>query len=72
MAVGAAIPGAVDLEGLATDPPDRRVEEPVDPAGSSSPHTSGTTGRPKGVMLTHASVTWKAVNLLTLVDLRTG
>ena len=34
------------------------------------PHTSGTTGRPRGVMLTHANVTWKVVNLLTCADFR--
>lgn len=34
------------------------------------PHTSGTTGAPKGVMLTHANLTWNAVNMLTAADLR--
>jgi fatty-acyl-CoA synthase len=34
------------------------------------PHTSGTTGAPKGVMLTHANVTWNAVNMLAVADLR--
>jgi len=33
-------------------------------------HTSGTTGAPKGVMLTHGNVTWNVVNLLSLVDFR--
>src|SRR5262249_24184576 len=33
-------------------------------------HTSGTTGRPKGVMLTHGNVTWNVVNLLTCADFR--
>jgi fatty-acyl-CoA synthase len=33
-------------------------------------HTSGTTGTPKGVMLTHGNVTWNVVNLLSLVDFR--
>jgi fatty-acyl-CoA synthase len=34
------------------------------------PHTSGTTGTPKGVMLTHGNVTWNVINLLSMVDFR--
>jgi fatty-acyl-CoA synthase len=34
------------------------------------PHTSGTAGRPKGVMLTHGNVTWNVLNLLSVADIR--
>ena len=34
------------------------------------PHTTGTTGLPKGVMLTHANVTWNVINFLTSAEFR--
>jgi fatty-acyl-CoA synthase len=34
------------------------------------PHTSGTTGAPKGVMLTHGNITWNVINLLSVVGFR--
>ena len=33
------------------------------------PHTSGTTGTSKGVMLTHRNMTWNAMNMVTAVDI---
>ncbi|MET8975438.1 long-chain fatty acid--CoA ligase [Streptomyces sp. NPDC004539] len=46
------------------------VDEPVTPDDTCViMYTSGTTGRPKGAMLTHGNLIWNAVNVLVDTDL---
>ena len=70
VATGSAESG-FDFEALVAESPDDPIEASV---GMDDlcllPHTSGTTGPPKGVMLTHANVTWNVVNFLTCADFR--
>lgn len=69
--VGDARDGETGYEAFIAGSPDQPIEESV---GLDDvlllPHTSGTTGDPKAVMLTHGNVTWNTVNLLTCADFR--
>ena len=71
VAVAGSIEGALDFEALLAEAFDDLVEVTV---GMDEvcllPHTSGTTGPPKGVMLTHANLTWNIINLLSRADFR--
>jgi fatty-acyl-CoA synthase len=64
---------ALDYEAFVAQSPDHGLDTAV---GLDDllllPHTSGTTGSPKGVMLTHGNVTWNVVNLLSRADFRSA
>ena len=69
--VGADFASDVDYAQLIASTHDNPVDEVVGPDDLCMiVHTSGTTGLPKGVMLTHGNITWNLVNLLSVADFR--
>ena len=67
--VDAATDADVDYEHLIANSSDAPLDETIGLDDLSMlPYTSGTTGTPKGVMLTHGNLTWNVINLLSVVD----
>jgi fatty-acyl-CoA synthase len=73
IAVAESMDGGSDFDVLVAESPDDPIEVSVDMDDLCLlPHTSGTTGSPKGVMLTHANVTWNVINFLSCADFRSA
>jgi fatty-acyl-CoA synthase len=72
LGVAGQLPGAADYEATVGSAPDHSpgVAVGLDDLCLLA-HTSGTTSQPKGIMLSHANVTWNAINIVASVGLRT-
>lgn len=64
-------PGELGYDDLIHTPRTGRIDTPVTHDDVCMiMYTSGTTGHPKGAMITHGNITWNCVNVLIEVDVR--
>ncbi|MGC5626933.1 o-succinylbenzoate--CoA ligase [Georgenia sp. Z1344] len=66
------VDGAEQFEEVLAGGAETPIDEPVTLEDVAMiQYTSGTTGHPKGVMMTHGNITWNSINMMIDIDIRT-